>query len=134
VDKPRINPSLYDPDLFYPKFMGMVLRFVFRGRVKPGTNKVLIYADTLPFTGKRARAAELAIKTSCRNDLDANIPFHFCCHRRESNKWIQVADYCSWSVFRKWERGNLDAYEQLKQQIAATEIDPMSRGDGTVYY
>lgn len=133
VDKPRVNPFLYDPMTFYPKFAAMVLRFVFRGRVKPGTSRVLVYTDTLPFEKKRALAVEVAIKKSCRDDLKG-LPFQVLHHRRESNAWIQVADYCCWSVFRKWENGNLDAYDQLRARLADAEIDPMSRGDGTVYY
>ena len=133
VDKPRVNPSLYDPMSFYPKFTAMVLRFVFKGRVRPGASGVLIYTDTLPFQKKKALAVEVAIKGSCRRDLPS-LPFQICHHRRESNAWIQVADYCSWSVFRKWEHGNHNAYNLLRGRLAATEIDPMSRGDGTVYY
>ena len=132
VDKPRVNPSVYDPMTFYPKFAAMVLRFVFRGRVRPATSLVLVYTDTLPFEKKRAQAVEVAIKKSCRDDLP-RLPFQVFHHRRASNAWIQVADYCCWSVWRKWENRNLEAYNQLRARLAATEIDPMSRGDGTVY-
>lgn len=52
VDKPRVNPTLYDPMMFYPKFAAMMLRFVFRGRVRPGTSQILVYTDTLPFEKK----------------------------------------------------------------------------------
>jgi hypothetical protein len=31
VDKPRVNPSLYDAFKFYPKFLSMVLRFISKG-------------------------------------------------------------------------------------------------------
>jgi hypothetical protein len=133
VDKPRVNPSLQEPIKFYAKFLGMVLRFIFRGRVRQGTPQVLIYLDTLPFEGKRAKAAEVAIKRSCNDDL-SETPFKVFNHRRESNKWIQVADYCSWSVCRKWESGNPDAYNLLRERLAAPELNPMSRGDGTIYY
>jgi hypothetical protein len=135
VDKPRLNPSVREPDTFYPKFMAMVLRFVFKGRIRPGTDKVLIYTDTLPFPNKkRVLVVETAIKASCRADLPSEISFEVCNHRRESNPWIQVADYCCWSVFRKWEHALVDAYNQLKWKMPAREIDPMSRGDGTIYY
>ena len=134
VDKPRVNPVLYDAFKFYPKFLSMVLRFVFKGRLIMGTSQVLVYTDTLPFPKKQSQAVEIAIKASCHADLPAGTPFHVCHHRRESNKWIQVADYCCWSVCRKWEHGNLDAYNRLRAKLAATEIDPMSRGDGTTYY
>lgn len=134
VDKRRVNPVLYDPETFYPKFSAMLLRFIFKGRIKPRTAGVLIYTDTLPFSGKRAKAAEVAIKTACRSDLPENLPFQVLHHRRESNAWIQVADYCCWGVCRKWEHGNPDVYDQIKARLAATEIEPTSRGDGTIYY
>jgi hypothetical protein len=134
INKRRVNPVLYEPETFYPKFCTMVLRFVFKGRIKPNTGAVLIYTDTLPFVGKRAKAAEVAIKMACRSDLPAGLPFHVLHHRRESNSWIQVADYCCWGVCRKWEQGNRDVYDQLSPRIAATEIDPTSLGDGTTYY
>ena len=135
VDKPKVNPSLYDPYTFYPKFLAMLLRFIFRGRVRPKTDKVLIYADTLPFPKKKKTTAiEIAIKVSCRRDLAPTISFEVCNHRRESNAWLQVTDYCCWSVCKKWEHGNTDVYDRLKIRLAAPKIDPMSRGDGTIYY
>jgi len=133
VDKPRVNPALYEPMTFYSKFAGMALRFVFKGRVRPGTSQVLVYTDTLPFERKRALAVEVAIKKSCGADLHG-LPYRVFHHRREGNAWIQVADYCCWSVCRKWENGNPDAYNLLRARLAAPEIDPMSRGDGTLYY
>ena len=129
VDKPRVNPSLYPPDAFYPKFLCMVLNFVLRGRVKPGTNQVMIYTDTLPFTKTQRKAVEAAIKKSCKAELP-NIPFHILHHRIESNIWIQVADYCCWSVCRKWEHGDAEFYNRLRGKLAATEIDPMSKEIG----
>ena len=134
VTKRRVNPVLYEPETFYPKFATMLLKFVFRGRVKPNTQSVLVYTDTLPFTGKRAKAVEIAVKSACRSELTTGMPFHVLHHRRESNAWIQVADYCCWSVCRKWEHGTTDAYDRIRVRLAATEIDPTVRGDGTVYY
>src|SRR5262249_22743134 len=89
VDKPKVNPVLYDPFVFYPKFLSMVLKFVFKGRVLGGTTQALIYTDTLPFSKKQSTAVEVAIKASCKRDLPAGVAFHVCHHRRESNKWLQ---------------------------------------------
>ena len=133
IDKRKVNPKSYEPEMFYPKFCSIPLRFVFKSRVKPGTATTLIYTDTLPFTGKRAEAATIAIKSTCRKALP-DISFHVLHHRRESNAWIQVADYCCWSLCRKWERNDLDLYLQLRPRLADDEIDPTSRGDGTRYY
>ena len=134
VEKAKVNPSIYDPQHFYPKFLTMVLRFILRGRVRPGTSQILIYTDTLPMAQKKqAKAVQIAIKASCQHE-QPQIPFHVLNHRRESNAWLQVADYCCWSICRKWEHANTDEYDRLKVRLAATEIDPMSRGDGKIYY
>jgi len=134
VEKSKVNPAIYDPQKFYPQFLTMVLRFILRGRVRPETSQILIYTDTLPMTQKKqAVSVQAAIKKSCQSE-QPHTPFQVLNHRRESNAWLQVADYCCWSVCRKWEHGNTDAYDLLKARIAATEIDPMSRGDGRKYY
>ena len=133
VDKPRVNPSLYDAFRFYPKFLSMVLRFIFKGRLLRGTSQVLIYTDTLPFTKRQALAVEVAIKTECKADL-GGIPFQVCHHRRESNAWLQIADYCCWGMCRKWEHGDVTTYNVLRPRLAAPELNPMAAGDGTVYY
>ena len=90
VDKTRVNPAIYDPMRFYPKFAGMVVRFVFKGRVRPGTAQVLIYFDALPLSSKiGTQAVEVAFKKSCRNDLPNGLPFQIFNHRRKSNAWIR---------------------------------------------
>ena len=133
VDKPKLNPALYDPFTFYPKFLSLVLRFIFKGRLLLGTTQVLIYTDTLPFAKNQALAVEVAIKAECKSDL-GGVPFRICHHRTESNSWLQVTDYCSWGMCRKWEHGDPAAYNALRLRLAAPELDPMSRGDGTIYY
>lgn len=32
---------------------------------------------------------------------------------------LQLADYCCWAIQRKWERGNEDAYERIRDKIAS---------------
>jgi hypothetical protein len=125
VDKAKVNPSTYDPQHFYPKFLAMVLRFILRGRVRPRTSRNLNYTDSRPRVKKQATSVQVAIKSSCQRELP-DIPFHVLNHRRESNASLQVADYCCWSVCRKWEHGNTNAYHRLKVRLAATEIYPMS--------
>lgn len=134
VQKNRVNPAIYDPGDFYPKFLAMVIKFILRGRVRPRTNQVLIYTETLPMRTRAMKAAvNQTLKASCQRELNGK-PFKIMHHVSESNYWLQVVDYCSWSVCRKWESHDTWAYDLLHPRIAATEITPMSRGDGTIYY
>ena len=49
-----------------------------------------------------------------------------------SDPCLQVADYCSWAIFRKWERADTRAYEIISDKIGL-ENDLFSSGN-TFYY
>jgi len=108
-----------------------MLRFIFRGRIRESASSLIAFTDTLPINRNR-EAVVKAIKESCRTEL-GSIPFKILHHRRESNVWIQVADYCTWSVFRKWQNGDLRTYEQIRARLQAPELDCLRRGT-TRYY
>jgi hypothetical protein len=107
------------------------LKFILR-RLLPGTATVLIFTDTLPVKQHRD-AAEKAIKLTCRAELTSKINFEIYHHPSASNPWIQVADYCSWAVFRKWEHKDTRTYDQLRHRLEAAELDALWRGT-TLYY
>jgi hypothetical protein len=132
VEKAKVNPIIRDPHRFYPKFASMVLRFVFKGGRRPGTKTVLIFTDALPMKWRR-ESVEKAIKKACRADLPSTVRFESYHHSRASNAWIQVADYCSWTVYRKWQHDDPHFYDRLKYRLPRTELDVLARGD-TFYY
>ncbi|MFN7101397.1 MAG: hypothetical protein ACK4N1_02140 [Pseudorhizobium sp.] len=35
----------------------------------------------------------------------------------QCDPWLQVADYCAWAIQRKWERGDGEAYDLIKDRI-----------------
>jgi len=135
MEKRKINPALYAPERFYPTFAGALLRFVLRGFLQPQTSKVLVYADTIPMDTNRKREGVLkALKTTCAQELPGSTVQYAYSHCRESNKWLQIADYCCWAIARKWEQGDSRTYNQLAPRLAKTELDITALGDGTVYY
>lgn len=50
----------------------------------------------------------------------------------QSDPCLQIADYCTWAIQRKWERGDERSYSLIKDRIA-TEFDLFERG-ATHYY
>jgi hypothetical protein len=127
VEKPKVPPGLREPQRFYPKYAGGLLRFVLRGRFRPGTDRVLVYADTIPMDSRAKReGAVKAMKTTCAADLPPGVEHHVFSHASSSNKWLQVTDYCCWSVFRKWESGDTRTYAQLRPRLAAPELEPLA--------
>lgn len=136
LEKRKVNPSLRPPEKFYPFFAGSLLKFVFRGSAyRPGTSRVLVYADTIPMRSNAQREGVLkAIKQTCARELPPNLPHHVVSHCRQSNAWLQAVDYCCWSVATKWERSEARTYNQLLPHRAASELCVTDRGDQTIYY
>jgi hypothetical protein len=132
VEKNKVNPSIRDEDRFYPQFATMVLRFVLKGCLRRETDQVLIFTDEIPVK-KRREAVKKAINVACRAELPPRIRFGCYHHPCASNKWLQVADYCAWSVQRKWERGDSRTYDQLRRHLFKDELNVLARGT-TRYY
>lgn len=132
IEKAKVNPTIRDPIGFYPQFAMMVLRFVLKGVVGRGTDQVLIFTDDLPVKQKK-NAVKKAITGACRQALPPTLRFDTYHHPCASNKWIQVADYCCWAVFRKWESGDDRTYDQLRPRLFKPELNVTERGR-TVYY
>jgi len=131
IEKAKVNPSIRAPERFYPQFLASMLRFVFRGSIGTRASSLIAFTDALPVKRNRESVVK-AIKESCRNEL-GKIPFEIFHHRRESNAWIQVADYCTWAVFRKWEKGETRTYDQIVARLQAPELDCLRLGDIRYY-
>ena len=135
LEKSKINPSLREPHRFYPKFAGSLLKFILRGSLRPETGRVLVFADTMPIdTNAKREGVMKAMKTTCASDLDPHVEHHVFSHRRESNEWLQVADYCCWSAFKKWESGDPRTYNTLSRRLRMRELEVTALGDQTRYY
>jgi hypothetical protein len=135
MEKRKINPVIREPDRFYPKFAGMLLKFVLNGfHRQPATDRVIVYADTLPLTRAKREGVLKAMKTTCAGCLPGTVAHHVYSYGRLANNWLQVADYCCWAVAKKWERGDSRTYDQLRPRLASTELVVTDLGDGTIYY
>ena len=50
-------------------------------------------------------------------------------HQSRSHYGLQVADYCCWAVFRRWQRGESVWYDRIKPAVR-NEILVGSVGEG----
>jgi hypothetical protein len=131
IEKRKVNPVLRHPETFYPKFATPLLRFVFRGCVKPDTDQIVVCTDSLPT--KRKDGVTKALKHVCASELKTKRVWLYH-HPRHSNKWIQIADYCAWGLQRKWERSDVRTYDDLKGHLTKPELNLCAWGDQSNYY
>ncbi|OHC69590.1 MAG: hypothetical protein A3H93_02840 [Rhodocyclales bacterium RIFCSPLOWO2_02_FULL_63_24] len=53
-------------------------------------------------------------------------------HASRSHYGLQIADYCNWAVFRKWQKGEVEFYDLIKPALKS-EFDIFRTGT-TLYY
>nr|WP_226047782.1 DUF3800 domain-containing protein [Acidithiobacillus caldus] len=86
--------------------------------------------DTVPVQKKR-QAIEKAIQQALAKMLPAGMSYRILHHASRSHYGLQVADYCCWAVFRKWQRSETEHYDRIRAAVRS-EFDIFRTG--TRYY
>lgn len=129
IEKRKVNPVLYDPSRFYPKFANYLLQYVFRRYHEPD-ERIVVITDTLPVKKKR-KAVERAFMTYIRRNLGQR-PFTVLHHSSASHACLQAADYCNWAIHKKWKDNELRPYNKIRKFIRS-EFDILKSGDEYFY-
>jgi hypothetical protein len=126
VEKRKTMPQLQSVENFYPRMLGYLLKYVVTG-IQPNLfNEVIVVTDAIPVQKER-RAVEKAVKMALSKTLPRQVRYRVVHHASKSNFGLQTADYCSWAIFRKWEKNDRRSYEMIKTAIKS-EFDIFSRG------
>lgn len=112
VEKARIDATLHEDRRFYPWMLGYLLGRVLPEELKANTNEVIVITDTIPVNRKR-QAVEKSIRRAVRNQLP-ELKYRILHHQSCSHYGLQMADYCCWAIFRKWQKGESTWYDRIK--------------------
>ena len=93
--------------------------------------EVIVITDTLPVQKKR-QAIEKTIKETLTNKLPLDCKYRILHHNSRSHYGLQIADYCNWAVFRKWERNDSMFYDRIKPSLKS-EFDIFRNGTRLYY-
>ncbi len=130
VEKSKTNPVLTVETRFYPQMLGYLLKYVLGSRFHEDVREVLIITDTLPLKRQR-RAIEKAVKGFLSAMLPDRVKYRVVHHDSRSHHGLQVADYCCWAIYRKWEKGEKTHYSSIKSALRS-EFDIFRAG--TIHY
>lgn len=134
IEKCKTNPTLQNMTKLYPKMAMILLEYIFR-RYKWRSSdsreidKILIFVDTIQ--RKKRKAIEKALKKEVKRVL-GQINFNIYHHTSYSHFGLQAVDYCTWAIFRKWERNDYRSYNLISGKVKS-EFDVFERGK-TKYY
>ena len=131
VEKRKVGPALRPVDKFYPRMLGYLLRFVIQGISWQGISNVIVITDQLPVK-KYRKAVEKATKITLSEMLPSAVKYRVLHHDSKSNFGLQIADYCNWAIYRKWDGDDKRSYTLIERAIRSEfEIFQWGR---TYYY
>ena len=131
VEKSKTAPVLTEEKRFYPEMLGYLLRYVLLRSLHGEAREVIVITDTVPIKRKR-KIVENAAKSALKNMLPQGMPYRLLHHSSRSHYGLQIADYCSWAIFRRQETGKEEHYNRIHRSIYS-EFD-MFRNGSTHYY
>lgn len=135
VNKRKTGPTLRSETQFYPRMLGYLLNYPLTSQIfgkyrVEDFDEVIIVTDAIPVKRKKA-AVEKAIKSFLKS-LPRKTQYRIMHHSSKSSMELQVADYCNWAIFRKWERNDTRSYDLIKGGIKS-EFDIFRTGTRHYY-
>jgi len=132
-EKPKILPDKRkDKDEFYIKNLAYSTQKLFN--LIDLKRNFIIITDNLPVRQNKKKQIK-AFKESIKNFLEnKNIKVHYKIfhHNSSSNTNLQIVDYFSWAVFRKYERDDFHYYNKIKKFIKHEEL--LTKDRTKLYY
>lgn len=116
VDKPKTSPEYQDASKFYAFMLEYLLDHVVTSHPCVGANKVIVITDTIPAKRKR-KMTERKIRRSFVAKAPPGRQFSILHHDSRSHYGLQVADYCSWALYRKLQHGDSTYFEKIKPAV-----------------
>lgn len=131
VEKRKTGPALQPEEEFYPRMLSYLLRYILQHHDLGLFKEVIVFTDRLPIQKRRA-AIEKTIKTTLERVLPATARYRLVHHESRSNFDLQIADYCTWAIYRKWNSGDLRSFQQI-QSAVESEFDIFRSGTRSYY-
>lgn len=131
AEKRKTGPALRADDQFYPKMLGYHLRYLLEHTRITDYERVVVVTDTLPMQSKR-KLIEKAVKQTLADMLPSDVPYQVLHHDSRSALGLQVADYCTWAIYRKWDRGDERSYKVIEPAVRS-EFDIFRTGTRWYY-
>lgn len=127
IQKNKTHPKLQSPEDIYQHAFGGLIKGILRRKTIAGTMHIF----AAEFKTKTKRGAFLgALKHALAAEKGHRYQIYF--HPSQSHHMLQVSDYVSWAIARKWETGDLRSHAIVSSKIIV-EFDYFRRGK-TLFY
>jgi len=105
VEKRKTAPAMQTEEQFYPHVLSQLITKVLAQHRLVDFAEVIVFTDRIPVLRKRT-AVEKGVKVTLVGCLPSGTRYRVLHHDSKSNCDLQIADYCTWAVYRKWSLGD----------------------------
>jgi len=143
VQKNKTNPSLYILEKkkmskkekgykLYIIALRTLLKYIFkRYKNSENINQVIIILSSI-FNTNKQDLIKMIIKKYLKQEFPKSFFLYF--HECRADKNTQIADYCSWAIYKKWTDGEIRPYNSIiKKGKVRSEFDIFGIGEN-IYY
>ena len=116
VEKCKTSPALQVEERFYAHMLGQLLRFILGQHQLEEYAEVIVFTDRIPVQRKRG-AVEKAAKQTLAGLLPAGTRYRVLHHDSKSNFDLQIADYCTWAIYRKWALADARSFDVIASVV-----------------
>lgn len=131
AEKAKTHPSLTEPYKFYPRMMGILLKWIYQFLPPQNYSGVFVFMDYLQLPGQR-EAFMKGAKEAVHPYLQRGQPYGVMLHRSMSHPYLQVADYCGWAIQRRWEQQDDRPWSRIRG-LLKSEFDVFAIGTERFY-
>ena len=102
----------------YPEVIGSLLKYACEKEcaLTKSIDNILVITDQLPIRSKRAAIIK-AVKTTLKSMLPEVVPYKIHHHDSKAHTMLQVADYCNWAIYKKWEDGSEEFFDEISRSV-----------------
>ena len=112
VEKHKVAAPLRAEEQFIPKVLGTLLREILKNYPLAEFTEVIVFTDSLPVQRKRG-AVEKGVKMPLAAMLPATVRYRVLHHASKSKLDLQIADYCTWAIYRKWNGSDDRSFKRV---------------------
>ncbi len=116
VEKCKASQEVRTEECFYPEMLGDLLRHVIECQDLRRFAEIIVFTDRIPVLRKR-QAVEKAVKLTLAKKLPKGVRYRVLHHDSKSNSDLQIADYCSWAIYRKWSKSDVRSYNLIAEAV-----------------
>ncbi|MDD5312207.1 MAG: DUF3800 domain-containing protein [Dehalococcoidia bacterium] len=116
-EKAKSPVSLHSIELAYPVMISSLFKDALNGIPGlKGHDRVFVFMDR-EFAHARDRESLIKGVKKYLSQHFSRTPYQVLMHSSMSHPYLQIVDYCSWAIYRKWENSDKRSYTRIRSLI-----------------